>query len=111
MIVAIGIDLVETARIGRAMRRSGFLDRVLTPDEREYCKSAAQVAGRWAAKEAVKKCVPGVASWHDVRILAAQSGAPIASLREGILSPRQRLHVSISHEKGHAVAVAILESA
>lgn len=111
MIARVGIDLIEVARIRRAMRRAGFVDRVLTAGERQHCREAGQVAGRWAVKEAVKKCVPTVSSWHDVEVRPGPGGEPVATLRPGLLEPGQRMHVSLSHERGHAVAVAILESA
>lgn len=111
MIVRIGIDIVEVARIERAMRRPGFLERILTPEERVLCKTPARVAGRWAAKEAIAKVVGLSLGWQEVEILADETRAPRAVVHSRKWNPRKfRLHISITHEKNIAAAVAILES-
>ncbi|MBD0291887.1 MAG: 4'-phosphopantetheinyl transferase superfamily protein, partial [Thermoleophilia bacterium] len=50
----IGVDLIEIARIERALTREGFRERVFTQAERDYCDSrrnpAQHYAGRFAAK-------------------------------------------------------------
>ena len=110
MIVGLGIDIVEIERIRRAMQNPRFLERILTPAEREYCTSAQRVAGRWAAKEAVAKAVGLQLSWQDVEILPDETGEPRAKVDSRHLDPgRMKLKVSISHERKNAVAVATLE--
>jgi holo-[acyl-carrier protein] synthase len=109
MIERIGTDIVEVARIERSMRRPGFLTRILTAEETTPNPTPAWVAGRWAAKEAVAKCLDARPGWHDVMILAGPSGAPFVKVNERFVEPGHRLHVSISHEKAFAVAIAILE--
>ena len=110
MIVGLGIDIVEIERIKHAMKNPRFVDRVLTPAEREYCTSPQKVAGRWAAKEAVAKAVGLQLTWHDVEILPDELGEPCARVASRHLDPgRLRLKVSISHERNNAVAIAILE--
>ena len=106
MILGLGVDIVAVDRIQRAMRRHGFLQRVLTPEERSYASGPAWVAGRWAAKEAVAKAVGLSLTWQDVEIFNGPSGRPSAVVR-GL--PRGTVHVSLSHERGNAVAVAIWE--
>ena len=110
MIRAVGVDIVEISRIERAMRRPRFVERIFTEREREFLDSPATVAGRWACKEAVAKCMPKQIRWHDVEVLAGERGEPVVRF-EGLdaIVSGGRLHVSISHERGHAVAVAILE--
>jgi holo-[acyl-carrier protein] synthase len=110
MIVGLGIDLVEIARIERALRHPKFIHRVLTPREIEFCTTPARIAGRWAAKEAIAKAVGVPLTWQQVEILPNELGIPSAN----ITSPhfdrgRLRLLVSITHERTHASAVAILE--
>lgn len=110
VVVGLGVDLVEIARIARAMRRPAFLERVLTPAEREHCTTPTRVAGRWAAKEAVAKAVGIHLKWQEVEILPDELGVPVATIHGGQFDPsRYRLLVTISHERTHAVAVAILE--
>jgi holo-[acyl-carrier protein] synthase len=110
VIVGLGIDIVEIARIKRAMERAAFLERILTPLEREFFIKPHQVAGRWAAKEAVAKAVGLQLTWQQVEILPDEIGVPRVVVRSPYFDPgRLRLMVSISHEREHAVAMAVLE--
>ncbi len=110
MIVGIGSDLVEIGRIEQAMARRGFLERVLTPLEREFCVTPSQVAGRWAAKEAIFKAVGLQLTWQEIEVLPDELGAPKPTIHSHHFDHgRLRLHISITHERRHAMAVAILE--
>lgn len=110
MIVAVGIDLVEVARIEKAMRRPAFLPRILTPAERELIQTPKRVAGRWAAKEAIAKAVGRHLTWHDVEILPGKNGEPLVVVHHPDWnSLAHKIHLSITHEKSHAAAVAVLE--
>ncbi len=121
-VVGHGIDLVENSRIERLCREhpERFLERVLTPAEREYCRrhrnAIPHVAGRFAAKEAVLKVLGtgwrGGIAWTDIEILNDPAGQPHVTLsghtkeiaaRLGIA----RIVVSITHTDGHAAATAI----
>ena len=82
MIVGIGIDLVKIERIDKASRGPGFLERVFTEREREYCSRqkypAQHFAGRFAAKEAVLKAIgtgwsAGI-RWTDMEVLHGEGG-------------------------------------
>ena len=111
MILAVGLDLVEVARIAEAMENPAFLGRILMPTEREHIHTPLRVAGRWAAKEAIAKAVGLHLSWQDVEILNDAQGKPTIEIRHPDWDPETRkIHLSITHEKGHAAAVAILES-
>lgn len=110
MILRVGIDVVEIDRIAHAMRRKAFLERILTPEERLLCKTPQRVAGRWAAKEAVAKAIGIELTWHQVEILADETRAPRAVINSPKWNPRKyRIHISISHERNLAAAVAVLE--
>ncbi|MBL8068535.1 MAG: holo-ACP synthase [Armatimonadetes bacterium] len=111
MIQAIGTDIVSIDRVAKAMQNPRFVQRILTERERGRALTAQYVAGRWAAKEAVKKCLPQVASWQHVEIVA-EPGQPVsATLLIPMPNPAgHRIHLTISHEKDFAVAVAILET-
>jgi holo-[acyl-carrier protein] synthase len=110
MIVRIGLDVVEVARIKRAMQNPRFLPRILTAAERGQASSPARVAGRWAAKEAIAKCVGTHLGWHDVEVVNDAEGAPVARFNNFELPRGHRIHLTISHERGVAAAVAILEA-
>ena len=110
MIVGLGMDLVEIARMERAMRNPRFIYRILTDRERDYCKTAFQVAGRWAAKEAVAKALGLSLTWQQVEVMPDELGVPKVLIESRHFDPRRlRMHVSITHERSHAAAVAILE--
>lgn len=110
MVVGLGIDIVEVDRIREAMENPRFVYRVLTDMERELCKTPSEVAGRWAAKEAVFKAVGLPLGWQEIEILPDELGIPSVTIHSNEFDlKRLRLKVSISHERRNAVAVAILE--
>ena len=115
----IGIDIIETARIGAVLEKhdARFLNRVYTEWERRYCRhNVLHLAGRWAAKEAVSKVlglgVRGV-GWREIEIRRTPMGQPTVTLhgraeqRAKALGLREPVSVSISHIKDLAVAVAV----
>jgi holo-[acyl-carrier protein] synthase len=111
MVLKVGLDLVEVGRIAQAMKNPAFLERILTPAEREIIHSPLRVAGRWAAKEAIAKAVGLHLSWQDVEILPGPNGEPVVQIHHADWDPEtRRIHLSLTHEKGHAAAVAILEA-
>jgi holo-[acyl-carrier protein] synthase len=124
MIVSIGIDLIEVARIREVLRRTPrFAERVFTVAERLYCDgrgavAAQHYAARFAAKEATLKAFQtgwrGGISWQDVEIAALDSGAPYLILYGPVKdlfekSGATAAHLSMSHTSEHAIAEVILE--
>lgn len=108
MIVGLGIDIVEVDRIRKAIQsQPRFVERILTRKEQALYTTPQQVAGRWAAKEAIAKAVSVSLTWHDVEILTGDKGEPLASVKG--LNADVKVHVTISHERGHAVAAAVCE--
>jgi holo-[acyl-carrier protein] synthase len=122
MIIGIGIDLVKIDRIDKAgNNRSGFLERVFTEREREYCyrqKYPAQhFAGRFAAKEAVLKAIgtgwsAGV-KWTDMEVLHGDGGGPVVNISGRVkdlmdLKGVKQILLSYSHDEGYAVAHVVL---
>lgn len=108
MIIGLGIDVVEVSRIDEAMRNPRFLDRILTPSERETPLNVMRLAGRWAAKEAIAKALPLKLSWQDVEITNDLEGQPSATVNHSGWNPEWSLMISITHERGIAAAVALL---
>ncbi|HWP31323.1 MAG TPA: holo-ACP synthase [Fimbriimonadales bacterium] len=137
MIRGIGIDVVEVKRIENTMRNPRFTKRILT--EREISSflnksippikqaelsgndsksppsftgaelKPSFVAGRWAAKEAIAKAINKKLRWHDVEILADETGQPVVHLTDKAASIGGAIKISISHERGIAAAIAIWE--
>lgn len=124
MIVGLGLDLVELPRIAAVLERFGdrFLARVLTPAERAGLppRPLNRVAGLFAAKEAAAKALgtgfaQGITFQH-LEILSDPRGTPTLTLHGPALTRAQALgatswHVSITHERGMAAGVAVLELA
>jgi len=122
MIIGIGIDLVKIDRIDKAgNNRSGFLERVFTEREREYCSRqkfpAQHYAGRFAAKEAVLKAIgtgwsAGV-KWTDMEVLHGDGGGPVVNISGRVkdlmdLKGVKQILLSYSHDEGYAVAHVVL---
>ena len=118
----LGTDIIEIERIKKAvLRQPAFCDRILTIREKEYYLLKLDpfpfLAGRFAAKEAVLKCLgSGLRglSWQDIEILPDAEGAPIVFLSPNIDKLRldkgiNMIKVSISHSREYAMAVAIGE--
>ena len=126
MIISIGIDIIEVARIRDVLLRTPrFRERVFTTAERAYCDSRGAVAAqhyaaRFAAKEAALKALQtgwrGGVSWQDVEIASRDSGAPYLVLHDSVKdlfdkSGATAAHLSLSHTSEHAIAQVILERA
>jgi len=126
MILGIGIDIIEVARIAASYQRFGdrFLQRILCADEIAYCLSykapAPFLAARFAAKEAMAKAFgTGIGSklgWRDMEVGRRESGEPFAILHaSGLKLLEERgargVWISLSHTEHYAAAVAVLESA
>lgn len=113
MIRGLGLDVVEVARIEKALTNPRFTARILTPSERNRPLTPLYVAGRWAAKEAVAKAIMAAGgprpTWQQVAILNLPGGAPHVNLEASLDLPPMHWHVSLSHERGLAVAVAVCE--
>jgi holo-[acyl-carrier protein] synthase len=78
MVLGIGIDIIEVARIQSSHERFGerFLNRILRPNEISYCMSykvpGPFLAARFAAKEAISKAfgtgIGAQLSWQDMEV-------------------------------------------
>ena len=122
MVIGIGLDVVDTDRLGRALDGpGGFAERVFTAAELAACASRADrvqaLAARFAAKEACLKALSvGIleGTLREVEIVSGPTGAPqlrLAGTLEECARNRgvQHAHVSLTHEPGLAAAVVILE--
>jgi holo-[acyl-carrier protein] synthase len=124
MITGIGTDLVDIVRVQRVLDRYGerFVNRILTPEERErFARTKAKanhLAKRFAAKEAFSKAIgSGIRSpfrWHSVTVARDSKGKPT-------LKPDTRMaeylakngvthfHVSLTDDAQVAMAFVVLE--
>ena len=123
MVLGLGIDLVETARIAQGLERTpGLLDRVWTEAEVAFCAPRADriqaLAARFAAKEACLKALgtgwsEGLA-FDQVEVVREGNTPPTLRLT-GRAAERAaamgvvRIHLSLTHQPGVAGAVGVLE--
>ena len=119
MILGLGIDLAEVARIARACEKAHFRSRIFSENENARIdeRGMQTAAGIFAAKEAVAKALGtgfrGFAP-DSIEILTDELGRPECRLYKGALERMQkmgasRILVSITHTNDTAAAVAILE--
>ena len=110
----IGIDMVEIARLEKAIARSGdgFLRKAFTARElKALGRDPQRLAGRWAAKEAVIKAFDGTPICFPrrrIEVLPSGTGAPSVRLL-GYDPGGASVQVSITHQAGVAIATACLE--
>ena len=124
-IAGIGIDIVDVHRVEKAIVTHGkvFQDKLFTPNEQKYVQGKKlqymHMAGRFAAKEAIKKALPdgkeiGL-NWHEIEILNSEDGKPYVVLhgRAKVIMEKFKLSqvfISISHTEELATANAMAVS-
>ncbi|MEJ7809906.1 MAG: holo-ACP synthase [Gemmatimonadaceae bacterium] len=125
MIIGIGIDLVDIARVERLLAERGerALKRLFTEGEAAYAAERAQparhLAARVAAKEATFKALSGhrearAISWRDMEVVRGEAGPPMLALHG--LAGRcatelgvTRSWITLTHSQETAAAVVVLE--
>lgn len=116
--LSVGVDLIETRRIARALERWGdrFLAHVYTDSEVRYCRGhVPELAVRFAAKEAVSKVLGtglrGV-TWREMEVLGDARGKPLVRLHGRARKRADDLGledfaVSLSHSREYAIAFVV----
>ncbi|MGO1768462.1 MAG: holo-ACP synthase [Microbacterium sp.] len=117
MIIGIGVDIVDVERFHTQIESSPRLaERLFSAHEREL--PMRSLAARYAAKEALIKALGGSegVNWQDIEVprlgerqapayvLTGETAQTVAA--RGVA----RLHLSLSHDAGLAVAYTVLES-
>lgn len=125
MILGTGIDTVEIARFQKFLDEGNqaLLQRLFSEAELDYCRpkkqAASCLAARFSAKEAfVKSMGTGLRDgmcWTEIEVVNDPLGKPslkISGYTRQLLSERgdTTVHLSLSHDGGHAVALVILEA-
>jgi holo-[acyl-carrier protein] synthase len=112
---AVGIDVIEIARVRKVLERhpERFLQRVFTPEEVAFCRGRVpELAARFAAKEAVMKALGTGArglAWREIEILPNNRGKPLVYLH-GLARQRAEtiglrgIDISLTHS--HELAIA-----
>lgn len=125
MVVGLGMDLVEVARVARMLERDGtrVTQRLLTDGEWAYCSRmhtpAPHVAARLAAKEAAFKALAGTMDargigWRELEVSHDEHRRPLLTLHGRAAARARELQVSrvlltLTHARETAGAVVILE--
>jgi hydroxyethylthiazole kinase-like uncharacterized protein yjeF len=118
MILGTGTDIIEISRIRDVASSTRFMEKMFTINEIEYLKlkGPESTAGYFCAKEATSKALgTGFSGFKftDIEIIK-KDGAPSIllhgnafkiALSKGI----NEVHVSISHSRNYATAIAIAE--
>jgi holo-[acyl-carrier protein] synthase len=125
MVLGLGTDMIEIARIEHSLGRFGdaFVRRIYTSAEIAYCQqkkktSAESFAARFAAKEAAAKALgTGISrgvTWTEIEVLRLPGQRPTLHLsgRAAQIAARlgiRHLSVSLSHTRELAIAIVIAE--
>jgi holo-[acyl-carrier protein] synthase len=122
--VVVGLDLVQISAIASSVARFGarFLERVYTVEELRYCmrepeSAATHLAGRFAAKEAVRKVLLRAdepVAWRSIEIMREPGGACRLVLHReahacAVLAGFTGFSLSMTHEADYASAVVLGE--
>lgn len=122
MILGIGTDIAEVARISKSIENNSFKAKVFSETEIRYCESkvnkAENYAARFAAKEAFVKALgtglrDGI-TINEIEVVNDELGKPCIHLlgktAEILLNKSiKTVHVSLSHVKDMAMATVVLE--
>jgi holo-[acyl-carrier protein] synthase len=122
MILGVGIDIVHVGRIRHWESVPGLVERFFHPDEVVDARSrgageSLSLAARFAAKEAFGKALgTGLVGIRlgDIQVVNDRNGRPEIVLHGTALARLDavggaRVHVSLTHERDNAVAVAVIE--
>lgn len=121
MVIGIGIDIIEIARIRSSIDTFGdsFLNKIYTKTELDYCLAKynkyQHLAARFAAKEAIYKALATGwekdATWKNMEITNEPNGLPVVTffgkLKE-FLADDKDIKISISHSDNYVTCVAII---
>lgn len=120
--IGIGCDIIEIARLAKAIENEHFVERVYTEQEISYChnrgkQAAASFAARFAAKEAVLKAFgTGLRGGKltEIEVVIDDLGKPDIKLSGYYEELAQKYGVkkiclSLSHSQGNALAFVTME--
>ena len=114
----IGVDIVEFSRIRAVKNKENFVDKILSPAEKDLYTSFKHekrqfefLAGRFAAKEAIYKAATMLCTgynFNDFAILNDETGAPyLLPPVSANVADYQNINISISHSDNYAVAFVV----
>ena len=113
----VGTDIISIKRLEKIILKKGkvFLNHAFTEYEQKICDAkntpVIHYSGKFAAKEAVKKAILSShikksISLTSIEIRNSSNGSPYTKMKNKLPC---LIHISISHTKKYATAIAILE--
>jgi holo-[acyl-carrier protein] synthase len=115
----VGLDVLEIDRLEQALaRHPGLAERLFTDTERAYAatsgRPARHLAARFCAKEAVSKALRmDVLRPREIEVVGGGDAPPGVALHGTVAARAAELgvsvHVSLTHTRSTAAAVAVLE--
>lgn len=110
---------MEVKRIKESIQSHGkkFIEKIFTKEEVEFCEKRAvpeiHFAGRFAAKEAVKKAVLAmdsktIISLKNIQVSRQENRPPVVNIAGNTKSTELQIQLSISHTNKYASAVALV---
>lgn len=123
MVKGTGVDIIDIPRIKKIVESdTGFIKKVFSITEIEYCESKYRkeihFAARFAAKEAFFKALgtgwrDGM-KWTDISVVNDELGKPEIQLEGKTLEKFKKndfngAHLSLSHTKEYAVAFVVID--
>jgi holo-[acyl-carrier protein] synthase len=123
VVIGIGVDIVDVLRMERWLLSPGLPERYFHPGELAAAlsrggRAGLSLAARFAAKEAFGKALgtglKGIVL-KDISVVNLYNGRPeilVTGSAQAALekSGANKMHLSLSHEKGNAVAMVVLEA-
>lgn len=124
MIIGIGTDIIEVERIRKNIEADkGFIEKVYTEGERNYCSGktnkAEHYAVRYAAKEAFFKALGtgwrGGMAFNEIEVINDDLGKPELIICGETKKYMEKLgevniYITLSHVKLMAVAFVVIET-
>jgi holo-[acyl-carrier protein] synthase len=122
VIVGLGMDVVEIARLRRSLEGATgarLVARCFTAAEQAYCEArrdrATHYAARFAAKEAASKALGAPAGIRFTDVEVARGDGPPALRFHGVAAAAaarlavSAAHLALTHDAGVAAATVVLE--
>ncbi len=113
-IKGIGVDIIEVSRFRKIpyKKSDAFYNKIFTASEIKYCLSktdpAQHFAARFAAKEAVLKCLRStIYKVKDIEVVNDKNGAPSVKVRGSKSLVASRFLLSLAHTESQAIATAL----
>jgi len=116
--IYVGTDIQLIGKVESLLKEKGvhFTNHIFTEEEKKYCNSRKyphmHYAGKFAAKEAVKKAMLSSKLYSnmplkDIQIINDESGCPIPKI-SNISDDPMIIKLSISHSGEYAMSVAVM---